>query len=107
MFGCGLDLVCHGQNAIAGTVDWLLSFVSFNSLVILWIGTAIGAQWGWPALIAETLGLAALVRRRQSPDDPTEHFDRHPDHALAPKPRPVRRPHPTLAEGLRKLFGRE
>ena len=70
--GCGLDLVCYAQGAVTSLIDWLLSFVSFNTLVMLWIGTAIGAKWGWPALIAETIGLAALFYKKTGGDYPTD-----------------------------------
>jgi hypothetical protein len=73
MIGCFLDIEACASGAFDGFVTWALSFISFNTLVMLWIGTAIGAKWGWPALIAETLGIFAFLYKSRAPGETHEH----------------------------------
>jgi hypothetical protein len=73
MIGCILEFEACAAGWLDGLVTWLLSFISFNTLVMLWIGTAIGAKWGWPALIAETLGIFAFLYKSRAPGETHEH----------------------------------
>lgn len=73
MIGCILEFEACAAGWLDGLVTWLLSFISFNTLVMLWIGTAIGAKWGWPAFIAETLGIFAFLYKSRAPGEPHEH----------------------------------
>lgn len=74
LFACGLDVACYAQSALDGLVTWLLSLVSLNTLVLIWVGTAIGAKFGWPALVFETLGIFLLMKRSGSAD-PVENVE--------------------------------
>ena len=100
--------------------EWLWNALIGFALgaIPLWVwvivaGLAIGWAWrtfGWQGIVGAGIAILTLGAYRQGWRDRGE--GKQPivppaGHAQAPKPRPVRRPHPTLAEGLRKLFGRK
>jgi hypothetical protein len=103
---CGLfDVVCHIGNAWEGVLAWALSWLSLNFLVGLFLGSVLGARFGWLAPIAIALAVLARLAPKGTGqiqrDDPvfTERGDAEP----SPKPR-ERRP---IFPRFRKWFNGE
>lgn len=69
---CGFAIECYAAAGANGLLDWLASLLTFNTVLAVWVGAFIGAQFGWPGFIALTLGVAALFQRKQ-PTEPHEH----------------------------------
>lgn len=65
---CGFAVECYAVAAGNGLLDWLASLLDLRTLVGLWLGALIGAQFGWPGFIALTLGLASFLQRKRSSD---------------------------------------
>lgn len=102
---CGLlDVACHIGGAWEATLSWALSWLSVNFLVGLFLGSVLGAQFGWLAPIAIALAVLArmvprggeMLRGRDTPSEVDG-----PDAAPSP-PKPTRK---VLFPGLRKRLG--
>jgi hypothetical protein len=65
---CGWAIECYAAAAGNGLLDWLMSLLTFNTVIAIWIGAFIGAQFGWPGFIAVTFGAASYLQRKQSAD---------------------------------------
>lgn len=97
---CALfDIACHIGGAWEATLSWALSWLSINFLVGLFLGSVLGAQFGWLAPIA--IALAVLARMVPRGADTPSEVD-GPDAAPSPaKPRERK----VLFPGLRKRLG--
>jgi hypothetical protein len=83
---CGFAIECYAAAGANGLLDWLASLLTFNTVLAVWVGAFIGAQFGWPGFIALTLGLASFLQRKMSPGETHENVSGK-DAIPAPKPK--------------------
>lgn len=72
MTACGLlEVTCHIGTAWDGMLAWALSWLSINFLVGLFLGSLLGAQFGWLAPLAILLAVLARFAPRGG-SEPTD-----------------------------------
>lgn len=102
---CGfilLDPLCHVGNWWDAALAWAFSWFSLNFLMGLFLGSILGARFGWLAPIAIIIAAAA----RFIPVGGSEPIETDmPARDAAPSPRPVRKP--GERPRLRDLFRRK
>lgn len=94
------DFGCHAQNLGASFIAWAFGWLSINFLIGLFLGSVLGARFGWLAPFSIFIALGAAMIRPKERDDESENIRSDSPDAWRPsRPRTSRRPPPARNDG--------